>query len=341
MKAIVWQGPDAMARRGAAGAAPTRARRADPAARGGRDLRLGGRGLPRPHGQPHPAAGDGPRVRRARSSRPAKAPSELDGARVAVNPLERLRRVPAVPRRATRTSARTACWSACTSPARSPTSCKVRAADARVLPDGVSARVGALMEPLANGVHAVRLGRRTASRAPSCSARARSGSSRCRPRCSTGILARRRRRAAGRAARARRARSAPTPSTATPEEAKRRGRAGPRARRGRRAGHPRARARAAAPRRDAWSASASPPTTRRSASTASIRGQHRIQGSYAYTMPDFEQAHEWLVSGQATLGDDLPDGAPARGRAGAVRAARRRPAAARVQGLPGRRGREA
>src|SRR3954449_1121438 len=34
---------------------------------------------------------------------------------------------------------------------------KVRAADARVLPDGVSSRVGALMEPLANGVHAVRL----------------------------------------------------------------------------------------------------------------------------------------------------------------------------------------
>src|SRR5215207_7473278 len=33
----------------------------------------------------------------------------------------------------------------------------VPAADARVLPDGVSARVGALMEPLANGVHAVRL----------------------------------------------------------------------------------------------------------------------------------------------------------------------------------------
>jgi threonine dehydrogenase-like Zn-dependent dehydrogenase len=38
-----------------------------------------------------------------------------------------------------------------------------------------------------------------------------------------------------------------------------------------------------------------------------IRSQHRIQGSYAYTMPDFEQAHEWLVSGQASLGDDLPD----------------------------------
>ena len=34
---------------------------------------------------------------------------------------------------------------------------KVRAADARRLPDDVSMRVGALMEPLANGVHAVRL----------------------------------------------------------------------------------------------------------------------------------------------------------------------------------------
>src|SRR3954453_14760394 len=35
---------------------------------------------------------------------------------------------------------------------------KVPAKDARVLPDGVSARLGALMEPLANGVHAVGLG---------------------------------------------------------------------------------------------------------------------------------------------------------------------------------------
>lgn len=36
-----------------------------------------------------------------------------------------------------------------------------------------------------------------------------------------------------------------------------------------------------------------------------VRSQHRIQGSYAYTMPDFDQAHEWLVSGAASLGDDL------------------------------------
>ena len=41
-----------------------------------------------------------------------------------------------------------------------------------------------------------------------------------------------------------------------------------------------------------------------------VRSQHRIQGSYAYTMPDFEQAFEWLVSGQASLGDDLPDVRP-------------------------------
>ena len=37
-----------------------------------------------------------------------------------------------------------------------------------------------------------------------------------------------------------------------------------------------------------------------------IRSQQRIQGSYAYTMADFEQAYEWLVSGAASLGDDLP-----------------------------------
>jgi threonine dehydrogenase-like Zn-dependent dehydrogenase len=41
-----------------------------------------------------------------------------------------------------------------------------------------------------------------------------------------------------------------------------------------------------------------------------VRSQHRIQGSYAYTMPDFEQAHEWLVSGKASLGDDLPEVRP-------------------------------
>jgi threonine dehydrogenase-like Zn-dependent dehydrogenase len=36
-----------------------------------------------------------------------------------------------------------------------------------------------------------------------------------------------------------------------------------------------------------------------------VRSQHRIQGSYAYTMDDFDQAHAWLVSGEATLGEQL------------------------------------
>jgi threonine dehydrogenase-like Zn-dependent dehydrogenase len=34
-----------------------------------------------------------------------------------------------------------------------------------------------------------------------------------------------------------------------------------------------------------------------------VRSQLTLQGSYAYTMDDFEQAFEWLVSGQASLGE--------------------------------------
>ncbi len=40
-----------------------------------------------------------------------------------------------------------------------------------------------------------------------------------------------------------------------------------------------------------------------------VRRQLTLQGSYAYTMDDYDQAHEWLVSGQASLGD-LPDVLP-------------------------------
>jgi threonine dehydrogenase-like Zn-dependent dehydrogenase len=40
-----------------------------------------------------------------------------------------------------------------------------------------------------------------------------------------------------------------------------------------------------------------------------VRSQHRVQGSYAYTMDDFEQALDWLVSGRASLGE-LPDVQP-------------------------------
>ena len=34
-----------------------------------------------------------------------------------------------------------------------------------------------------------------------------------------------------------------------------------------------------------------------------VRNQIAIQGSYAYTMADFEQALDWLVTGRASLGD--------------------------------------
>jgi 2-desacetyl-2-hydroxyethyl bacteriochlorophyllide A dehydrogenase len=40
-----------------------------------------------------------------------------------------------------------------------------------------------------------------------------------------------------------------------------------------------------------------------------VRSQLTLQGSYAYTMADYDQAHEWLVSGQASLGE-LPDVLP-------------------------------
>ena len=40
-----------------------------------------------------------------------------------------------------------------------------------------------------------------------------------------------------------------------------------------------------------------------------VRRQLTLQGSYAYTMADYDQAHEWLVSGQASLGD-LPEVLP-------------------------------
>jgi (R,R)-butanediol dehydrogenase / meso-butanediol dehydrogenase / diacetyl reductase len=40
-----------------------------------------------------------------------------------------------------------------------------------------------------------------------------------------------------------------------------------------------------------------------------VRRQLTLQGSYAYTMADYDQAHRWLVSGEASLGE-LPDVLP-------------------------------
>ena len=37
-----------------------------------------------------------------------------------------------------------------------------------------------------------------------------------------------------------------------------------------------------------------------------VRGQLDLQGSYAYTAEDYEQALEWLVDGRAGIGDLPP-----------------------------------
>jgi 2-desacetyl-2-hydroxyethyl bacteriochlorophyllide A dehydrogenase len=171
---------------------------------------------------------------------------------------------------------------------------KVRAGDARVLPDGVPARVGALMEPLANGVHAVRLGG-PAERAVVLGAG------------TIGLVTLQAALLSG------------IPHVAVVER------------------HDARRERALALGAhevgderdfdlvlDAVGAQATrqlglqllrPAGTMVCIGLAAdettlgfhdiVRSQHRIQGSYAYTMDDFEQAHAWLVSGEARLGDDL------------------------------------
>ena len=37
-----------------------------------------------------------------------------------------------------------------------------------------------------------------------------------------------------------------------------------------------------------------------------VRGQVRVQGSYAYTAPDYETALRWLVEGRAGIGELPP-----------------------------------
>src|SRR3954468_3938812 len=178
---------------------------------------------------------------------------------------------------------------------------KVRAADARVLPDGVSSRLGALMEPLGNGVHAVRLG---------------PGGGECAVVIGAGTIGLVTLQAAL-------LHGLPEVMVVEPHEL-------------RRARALTLGASAADPEPgeadlvlDAVGAEATrrlglellrPGGTMVCIGLANddttlgfhgiVRSQHRIQGSYAYTMPDFEQAHEWLVSGQAKLGDDLPAGRP-------------------------------
>src|SRR3954465_6876734 len=181
---------------------------------------------------------------------------------------------------------------------------KVPAKDARLLPDGVSARVGALMEPLANGVHAVGLG-------PDAEHAVVLGAG------TIGLVTLQAALLSG----------IPRVEVVEPHDARRE----------------------RAPRLGAPPVHAAPPQddlgpdlvldavgaqATRSAGLellrpggtmvcigladdettlgfhGVVRSQHRIQGSYAYTMADYEQAHEWLVSGAASLGDDLTEVLP-------------------------------
>src|SRR3954452_4272187 len=173
---------------------------------------------------------------------------------------------------------------------------KVRAADARALPDGVSSRIGALMEPLANGVHAVRLAPKGAEKVVVIGAG------------TIGLVT----------LQAALLEGLPDVMVVEPQEL-------------RRARALTLGASAAEPEPgeadlvlDAVGAEGTrrlglellrPGGTMVCIGLANdettlgfhdiVRSQHRIQGSYAYTMPDFEQAHAWLVSGEATLGEDL------------------------------------
>ena len=219
--------------------------------------------------------------------------SELEGARVAVNPLSGCGRC-ALCLAGHSNVCRERVLVGVHAPGAFADLVRVRAADARVLPDGVSARVGALMEPLANGVHAVRLGG-PAERAVVLGAG------------TIGLVALQAALLSG------------IPHVAVverhPERLDRALRLG---------------AREVGDERDfdlvldAVGAQATrrlglellrPAGTMVCIGLASddttlgfhdiVRSQHRIQGSYAYTMDDFEQAHAWLVSGEASLGDDL------------------------------------
>jgi 2-desacetyl-2-hydroxyethyl bacteriochlorophyllide A dehydrogenase len=224
-----------------------------------------------------------------------KGAGELDGARVAVNPLSGCGAC-----RLCRAGDTNLCPDRVLVGVHVPGAfadyVKVRAADARVLPDDVSMRVGALMEPLANGVHAVRLAPAGVERVVVIGAG------------TIGLVTLQAALLHGfdevqvvEPQELRRARALTLgASAAEPEPG------------------------AADLVLDAVGAAA----TRRLGLTLLrpggtmvciglaeddttlgfhdiVRSQHRIQGSYAYTMPDFEQAHEWLVSGAARLGDDL------------------------------------
>ncbi|WP_028057582.1 zinc-dependent alcohol dehydrogenase [Candidatus Solirubrobacter pratensis] len=218
---------------------------------------------------------------------------ELEGARVAVNPLSGCGEC-ALCRAGLSNVCKDRVLVGVHAPGAFADLVKVRAADARVLPDGVPARVGALMEPLANGVHAVRLGG-PAERAVVLGA-GTIGLVTLQAALLSGIAhvavverhdARRERALALGAHEVGDERDFDLVLDAVGAQAT----------------------------RQLGLELLRPAGTMVCIGLAAdettlgfhdiVRSQHRIQGSYAYTMDDFEQAHAWLVSGEASLGDDL------------------------------------
>jgi 2-desacetyl-2-hydroxyethyl bacteriochlorophyllide A dehydrogenase len=235
--------------------------------------------------------------------------SELEGARVAVNPLSGCGRC-ALCRAGHGNICPDRVLIGVHAPGAFADFVKVRAKDAFVLPDGVPARVGALMEPLANGVHAVRLAGHDAERAVVLGAG------------TIGLVT----------LQAALLSDIPHVAVLEPQDARRE-----------RAARLGAHAAYGSPEEalqdreglgpdvviDAVGAQATrafglellrPGGTLVCIGLADddttlgfhgvVRSQHRIQGSYAYTTADYEQAHQWLVSGAAPLGDDLTDVRP-------------------------------
>ncbi len=226
---------------------------------------------------------------------------ELDGARVAVNPLSGCGEC-----RLCRAGHANLCADRILIGVHAPGAfadlVRVPAASARRLPDGVSARTGALVEPLANGVHAVRLG---LARGPVERAVVLGGGTIGLVTLQAALLSgieevallepqpERRERAAALGAHL---------TYGSEEEAL-----------------------AAEPADlvlDAVGAQATRALATRLVRPAGqavyiglaaddttlgfhdvVRSQLTLQGSYAYTMDDYDQAFEWLVSGQASLGE--------------------------------------
>jgi threonine dehydrogenase-like Zn-dependent dehydrogenase len=226
---------------------------------------------------------------------------ELDGARVAVNPLSGCGEC-----RLCRAGHANLCADRVLIGIHAPGAfadfVRVPASSARALPDGVSARTGALVEPLANGVHAVRLG---LARGPVERAVVLGGGTIGLVTLQAALLSgiehvallephpQRRERAAALGAHV---------TYASEDEAL-----------------------AAEPADlvlDAVGAQATRALATRLVRPAGqavyiglaaddttlgfhdvVRSQLTLQGSYAYTMDDYEQAFDWLVSGRASLGD--------------------------------------